>query len=247
VKAPDKKAEKAASGKKSKVGLIILIIVIMLVLGFVALLVFNVFGFRDNVIMPFLRNVPVIGSFISDSEEEDLTPEQRLQRHINELEAQVDNLQTQLDEALTNVEPLEEDLEILSGELGEALMELAILREFHQQYMDFLVRVEAFDRQVVTDSEGAFIAWFDRMHPDRAEEIYAELTMHRIQDEERAAVIAVWTSISPQSAASAIEEMARTNMTLIVGALSDMPPSNAGSIMNLLSPETRAAILRMMD
>ncbi|MCL2753789.1 MAG: hypothetical protein FWE44_06550 [Defluviitaleaceae bacterium] len=254
VKTPDKKMaqaaakdQAAASGKKSKVGLIVIITIIALVAGFVLLSVFNVFGIRDNITFPFLRAVPFVGNLIPDDPYADLAPEQIWVLRETELQAQVVSLQSQLDIANAAIAPLEEELEFLQEILLIVDVELEILYELAEQYSDFLAMQEAFNRDVVNNSEGAFMRWFEEMHPELAEQIYREQLAVRNQDERRAHFIAVWSGISAQSAARAIEDMVLTDMRLIIDALSDMTPSNVTPIINALSPDTAALVLRHLE
>ena len=240
-------AAAANSGEKNKVGLIILITVIALVATFVLLSVFNVFGIRDNVTLPFLRAIPFIGNLVSDDPYADLTPEQVWALREAELEAQVEALQSQLTIAQNALAPLEEELEAMFGDLVSSEIELWILRELAEQYADFLARQEAFNRDVVNDSEGAFMRWFEEMHPEIAEQLYREQLAIRNRDERRADYVAVWSTISAQTAARAIEEMVRTDMRLIVDVLSDMSPQNVAPIINALSPDTAALVLRHLE
>jgi len=254
IKTPDKKMaaaaakdQKAAAGKKGKVGLIILITVIALVAGFVLLSVFNVFGIRDSFTYPFLRQVPFIGNLIPDDPYEDLTPEQIWALREAELLAQVESLQGQLVAANNAMAPIEEELAFLHDYLVANDMELGILREIAAQWSDFLVQQEAFNRDVINNSEGAFMRWFEEMHPEIAEEIYREMLAERLRDERRGHYISVWSGISAQTAARAIEEMWMTDMRLIIDVLSDMPSGSVTPILNALSPGTSATILRHLE
>ncbi|MCL2170431.1 MAG: hypothetical protein FWB74_10475, partial [Defluviitaleaceae bacterium] len=213
--AVDKKAAKAAkkaakaqgqgTKKKSKVGLIIALALVGVVGAFVLLTAFNVFGLRDDIVMPFLRNVPLIGRFIPAAEGADdydpaataLRTEQELRLHIEELERQMAELEAETSEAMAG-------LADLFGHLAENEIELMRLRALEEAFAQFMAEREQFEREVIENNPDAYINWFETMNPDRAEEIYQELIADMVAGYGREHYLNMWAEMHPASVAGAI-------------------------------------------
>jgi len=235
-----KAAKKAAKGqeKKGKVGLIILIAFIAVVGGFVLLTAFNVFGLRDDVVMPFLRNVPLIGSFITDADdplvlaarrEEELTERgTELETRIAQLEAQIESERAQVDEANRN------------------MLELNRLREMERGHNEHLANREAFERALAEGNIDDFTEWFETIHEELAILIYEELTADTIAGYRRQHYLNVWAEMTPTAVSNAImaRDMVTTNMPLLVSVFRDMNARDVALILNALpDSDARGAIL----
>ena len=235
----------AASGKKGKTGLIILLVAIVLVLGFAAMVVFNAFGIRDGIVNA-MRNIPFIGSFISPADDA-LTPEEIWALREEELEAQVADLERRLAQSIEALAPTEAERDFLQGLLGESEMELAVMLAMYDFVIEWWEVRETLETETVEDNIEAFMAFFEMINPDLAERLYEQQIATRLRDESRSHYVAVWSGMTPLAAAQAIEEMVTTDMRLIVDALSDMTPQAAAAIAERLSVETRSAVMRHLE
>ena len=240
-----KAAKKGKDGKKKgKAGLIILLAFIVVVLGAVLLTAFNVFGMRDDVVLPMLRNVPLVRNLIPEEfDEETLSLMQ-----INEgLEETIRDLETRLAQIETANSGLAGDLELAERALVLNELEIARLREIEAGQMAFVSRRAAFEREVAEGNADAFVDWFDNMNPDLAERIYRSLMAARVDEEKWQNFVAVWGAMNPRDAAHAIETMVTTDMDMIVSVLGALPPRTAAAILGALTVESRAAVTRHMN
>ena len=97
--------------KKSKGGLIALIIVFLLIGAVVAVIALDIGGIREEHIMRYLRNAPLVGSFFPVAEEEEEDPlmamsDDALRLEIHNLRQQVKSLENQRAERDSRIENL---------------------------------------------------------------------------------------------------------------------------------------------
>ena len=147
--ATNKKAAKAAKKgkggkKKGKGGLIVLLAFIVVVLGAVLLIAFNVFGLRDDVVMPLLRNTPVINKLIPEDPDAQVS---LAQKNIM-LEEAMAALELQLAQPEAANDKLAGDLELIERALTLNDLELTRLREIESGQVAFANSRERFEREV---------------------------------------------------------------------------------------------------
>ncbi|MCL2236289.1 MAG: hypothetical protein FWB98_07620 [Defluviitaleaceae bacterium] len=244
-----KKEQKKASGKKSKVWLVILLVFVVLVGGFTALVVFDVFGLRTNVVNPLLSNVPIIGGLF----EQEIDPETGLpvqaydpSATLEALEARILELEGDLEQALANNLSIAEERDVLYITVNEHELENERLRELEEYHLEFLASRAQFEREVAEGNEDAFVEFFATMHPELAEEIYNEIMAGRALDEQWQNYLSSWGSTAPVNVARVVELMATTDMPMIARVMTYLPVNQRTAIFNNLSPDTLAALYRQM-
>ena len=225
--------------KKGKVGLIIMLVIIVLILGFVALTAFNVFGLRDNIIYPLLRNVPVVGNMIpspdyAEAEGEDFAAA------MAELEAETYYLTAENASLAAELENLTDMLELLEREVIH-------LEEFAYAYNQFVIDRETFYRDTAMENPDAFMNFFETMQPDLAQELYSMIALQQIEEERWRNYLASWSNMHHAQVAMVIESMLTTDMRLIVAVMNDLPEPFRGNILNSMAPDSAAAVLRQAE
>ena len=223
--------------KKSKAGLIVLLTLIGLILIFIMMVAFNVFGLRDNMLYPLLRNIPVIGNLVPEAA---AIADDDIVTAMANLEAETQML------AAENAS-LEADLEILTGMLEQLERENARLAEFEAVHQQFLIDRETFYRNLALENPDAFLIFFETMHPALAEEMFARLASEQIDEERWRNYLASWSNMNPVHVARVIETMLTTDMRLIVDVMLELPEPFRGTILNALSADSAAAVLRQME
>ena len=224
--------------RKGKAGLIILLFFILIVAAGITMTALNVFGIRDNVLFPALRNVPFLGSFIPDAPATELEPDLALT--ITALEERIANM-------LSEIASLEEDLGILLDIVERSELEIARLRMFEEAQEDFIRMMDEFYRDLADENPDAFLNAFEHMHPARAAEIYENILGGLVADAEWQNYLATWSATTAVNVAASIETMLTTDMPLIVRVLPHLDAGFRGQILNNLSEESRALILRQLD
>ena len=224
--------------KKGKVGLIVLLTLIALILIFIIMVAFNAFGLRDNMLFPLLRNIPVIGS---------LVPDGTAAANEGDIAATVADLEAETYMLAAENASLEAQLEILTGMIEQVERENARLAEFEAVHQQFLTDRETFYRNLAMENPDAFLNFFETMHPALAEEMFASLASEQIDEERWRNYLASWSNMNPVHVARVIESMLTTDMRLIVDVMLELPEPFRGSILNALSADSAAAVLRQME
>jgi len=225
--------------RRGKVGLIVLLSIIALILIFVALVAFNVFGLRDNMLYPVLRNVPLVGNMIPDAtysaaDNEDFAA------NFAELEAE------RYDLAAENA-LLEAQLENLTVMIEQIERENTRLAEFAAMHDDFLTDRERFYRDTAMENPDAFLNFFETMHPALADELFRTLIQEQIDEERWRNYLASWSNMHHAQVAMVVESMLTTDMRLIVDVMMALPEPFRGNILNSMAPESAAAVLRQAE
>jgi hypothetical protein len=78
-------------------------------------------------------------------------------------------------------------------------------------------------------------------------DIFTSLVGAQAADEEWQNYLATWSATSAVNVAASIETMLTTDMPLIVRVLPHLEPGFRGQILNNLSEESRAAVLRKLE
>jgi len=239
--AVNKKPNKANNaGKKSKTGLIILIVAILIVGAGVTSVALDLFGLRTQVIIPMLRNVPVIGNLMPESEYDYAEAALDPAIVIRDLEVTVASLNRQN-------ELLQADLDSLYGIATGLEAEIARLQEFEELHDMRTAAYNEYQRAIAEEEPAAFLEFFTTMHPAMAEEIFRELAALQVQDDRWESYVSAWSAANAVLVAQAIETMITTDMPLIVSVMRDLPLHSRAAILNALETESRAAVLRQMD
>jgi len=225
--------------RKGKVGLIILLSLIALILTFIVLTALNVFGLRDNILYPALRNVPLVGNMIpspayGEAEGYDLTAAMaELEAETQDLAAQNASLEAQLENLTGVIEQLERENERLAG--------YAAAQEEH------MAAREAFYNEVLAENPDAFINFYATMNPEIAHDQFISLSRAQFEDERWLNYLASWNNMNPAQVAAVVESMRTTDMSLITVVMAELPVAFRGSVLNLMDAEAAAAILRHMQ
>ena len=225
--------------KKGKAGIIILLVSITLILGFIALVAFNVFGLRDTLLYPLLRNVPLVGDMVPAPDAAETAGDAALialaemQVELETTAAENASLAAQLENLTGVVEQLERENERLAGH-AEAYEEF-------QQYR------ETFYRNLALENPDAFMLFFETMHPALAEELFRTIASAQFDDEVWRNYLASWSAMHPIQVAAVIEDMLTTDMRLIVRVMLELNEPFRGTVLNHLAPESAGAVLRQME
>ena len=231
-------------GKKSKIGLIILIAFVGLVVTFVALTALNVFGLRDNIVMPFLRNVPVIGNLINDPEGE-LDPLAAALLRVAELEEELRLRDAEIARHEAEMLAMEEEWEEIIAYAFGSVVELMILREMAEDFEEFIINREIFERELAEGNPEAFENFFATMHPVLAETIFRELMAGRVAGLQREQYLDIWSAMSPAAVANIImaRDMTTTNMAMLVSIFRDLPYATVARILEAIPDSNQAGAI----
>lgn len=163
--------------------LIIVLLIVAIWLAIIALLIkFDVGGLGSNeTVQKIFKDVPVLNLILPDS---DPTEDENLEKY---------NFKN-LEEAIAAIKKYEQDVDKLNEEnnaYSQRVQELQIenesLSHYEAEYLEFLKLKEQFDREIALGEHALtreeYIKWYEKMYPENAEKIYAELKAEEVVDE----------------------------------------------------------------
>ena len=234
-----KKAAKKA-GKKGKVGLIIALSLIGVIVLATGVFAFNIFNAREDFLFPLLRDVPFISNFIpEESYGEDGQPP--------EPTVDVDAILSENASLLASNESYAQQIDDLQQRIDEQNQEILQLRLIQDQIDEHIENVQQFEEMLAMGDPMAFAAFFETIDPIHATLLYMAIIDELEYLEAWEDMASVWSAMRPAAAAAVVEEMINTDIELIGQAFEIMTITARSNIMNLLQPETSAAILRHMQ
>ena len=225
------------TNKKGKGKLMFFLILFLIIGGIAAVLILDIGGFRENVIMPYLRNAPIVGGFIPApvyEEEEELTPEELLQRYTI-LSQQLESVQTQL---------------ALANQQNVTYEELIVhLRAFENAWHLYRAARAQFEQMIALGDPENFIQFFDFVSEDNLVQRYLEAMAMAEFIEETTAIVATLNNMDESGAGEVLENLMTTDLDLMIRALWMMTPTRRAEIFDTLEADvvTRMIVLMSPD
>lgn len=224
-------------------GMIVVFLIIVLSIAILAIMIRLDVGGLGTMLRPTLRNVPILGKILPDVSQE-----------MKELEN--DYPYTSIPQAIARIEELEALVAVLSegsstyvDTISELQAEVARLKVFEDNVLEFEQRVEEFDYKVVFNSKAPDLAEYEAFYrlinPTTAEDIY-RLVVEKLQfDEATKEQAKILKAMKPAEAAKTLEEMTADieyNCTLLL-CLKD---TEIAAIMDKMNALYRAKLLTKM-
>lgn len=225
----------------------LLIVVLWLAIACV-IIKLDIGGFGSSVLTPILKDVPVLNKILPGSTMTGGTDSgdgyggytsiQEAVDYIKQLELEMERVQTASNAKDTELDSLK--------------AEVLRLQEFEQQWMEFQRIKDEFYEEVVYSEKGpgadAFTAWFESMDPSTAESIYRQVAVQQQEDATFQEYAKTYATMKPKNAAAVLEEMvAGDNADLAVRILNALSVDERADIINAISAEAAARLLKMMD
>jgi len=236
---PNKKASKNRGEKRGKGAIIVIIIVVLLLGAIVAVLAFNIGGFREDVVMPYLRNAPLIGSFFPEPEEDplaELTPE--------EIRAEHDRL------VLEN-ESLRAQVRLSEQQLAERDFRIQDLVRYYIHWNEFRI-AQAQLGQVLAHHDpqsflGFLIQHYHLIEVDHIPQLIQDAMRLAEFDEEVREMVRTFNNMDEASAGEVLEQWMLIDLSMMVRVLRAMSATLRGEIMDTLDPGVAANMLLLMS
>ena len=222
--------------KKGKKGLIIVLILLAVIGACVVLWIFNIGNLRDGVILPYLRNAPLIGNLFSDPEEgEDDGPFVAMTRD------ELINMILRLEE---NIENLESDIAARDATIQERDQTIAVLRPFERMIADYWYATARWNTMIAHGDPIAFAEWFRYIQPEFAAQLFEQvIQINQFNQQERAA-LATLNAMEVENAANALQDLMAINTPLMTSFLRNMSNARRAEIFDALP---RSVVVLMMN
>jgi flagellar motility protein MotE (MotC chaperone) len=219
--------------KKSKGGIIVLVVILLFVSTVVAVIALDIGGIRENHIMRYLRNAPLIGSMFTEAEEEDDDPldsmsEDELRQLVRNYRLQVESLEGQRDERDKRIEDLNR--------------RNTHLLTFERRWNEYRSAVASFVQMLAHNAPNEFVTYFesivehDLVPQDILAAAYAEAFAIDVNEAELDALVSTYNAMEEARAAENLSRMMTTNTTLAVRILRAMGPSKRAAIFDEMEP-----------
>lgn len=225
----------------------LLIVVLWLAIAFV-IIKLDIGGFGSSVLTPILKDVPVLNKILPGTSMPGTSETEDGYGGYSSLEEAVEyirQLELELERAQLASNTKDTELDSLKAEVLR-------LQEFEQQWMEFQRIKDEFYEEVVYSEKGpgldAFVKWFETMDPATAESIFRQVAIQQQEDSAFQEYVQTFATMKPKTAASVLEEMAASdNIDLAVRVLNALEVEDRAKIMNSISAEVSARLLRLMD
>ncbi|MCL2171924.1 MAG: hypothetical protein FWB71_07170 [Defluviitaleaceae bacterium] len=234
----ERQAAKRAAARRRGNGRVVALIVALVIIGaFVAAMVFDVFGFREDIMFPALRNVPLVQTWIPEGyvdyyyEPTDyVAMYYYLQERIERLERQNTHIANEL--AASNARNEDNTREITR------------LRTIEQQQLTHNANVEAHERMLAENDPQAFAHFFETINPEHAAEIYADILGINHRTTTWRNHVSMWQAFTPSNAARYIQLNFNIDFDRIIDILYSLDERSRTRIIQALDDEYAAIIVR---
>jgi hypothetical protein len=206
--------------KRSRGGLIFLVLILLLIGAIVAVIALNVGGIRENHIMRYLRNAPLIGSQFSSPEEDpidELSPEELRRRYLAQRD-QISSLQSQIasrDEQLANA--------------NAQIAHLSTFRDRWQMYRNASAR---FGQILAHNDPVNFVEFFEYIDEDLVPHLIADARAINVFNEELQAQVRTFNAMEESRAAEDLTHLLVRDTALAVRILREMGASRRAAIFD---------------
>ena len=225
--------------KKGKAGLFVIIALVVIVVALIVIIAFNLFNFREGVVMNYLRNAPLIGRLIPDAEDEDYGqipleewPVGQLVERIRELEAREAALEAEVQELLARAR-------------ADALR-IARLLPFQEYWFEYQRVSAEFNQMIAHGEPEAFLRFIENVLPEFYEQLARESMLLYEYQEAVDAIMRTLGNMQERAAAAILEDMRMTDLPLLAAVLSTMGNSMRGAIIEQMEPDVGSFMLRLI-
>lgn len=230
-------AENKKGSALRAVGVIIVILLIILI-GAGAMVRFDVFGLGTRIVGPAIEDVPVLNLILPEMPEAAME-ESGESYDFESVEEAVEILK------LTEKMLMESDNEAekLSEQLTQLTAEVERLKMFENNQLQFEKDKTVFDHLVVTSAEPVvYKDWFEKIYPENAADIYAEVIQDVTYSEELKAVVSIYEDMNADEAAAILEGMAATKLNQVTKIIKHLSSDQAANILGSMEAKTAARI-----
>lgn len=233
----EKKAEKSRRKKGEKKGgalkIVIPLVLILIIGGLTAVVVFNPLGLRDKYLSGILSRIPIVNNLVSPEEDEP-------QESREELEANIAGLTRQTESQALEIERLNDTVAAFTAENRR-------LKEFEDAQTQFKTDKEAFDRQIALGNTTAYQDYYERVNPENAERLYQEAVGTAARAKELKNWVSTFNEMDEAEAAPILENLAATDMDLVVTILNNLNAEIRGAVLGKMTPQIASRIVKMMS
>ena len=137
----------------------------------------------------------------------------------------------------------DEEADTLNEQLTQLTAEVERLKVFETNQLQFEADKAQFDNLVATTPDAiVYSDWFEKMNPENAAEIYAEVAGEVAVSEELKGTISIYQSMKPDEAAAILEEMSVTKLDQVATIIRELSSEQAADVLGSMEPTTAGKI-----
>ena len=235
-----KKNKKNKENKGGLLGKLILTVISLTVFGLlIAVVGFNFAGLRERYLRGVIDSIPGVNLLLpAPMEFGDGGDPRNLMTHA-QLISQIDSLQGEIDR-------LNNDKEDLTRRIGIYTAEIQNLRAVEAQQEQFRRDKNEFDQLVAMRDPAAYAKFYESISPENADTLYREAQIASERAQELKRLTNTVASMEERSSARMLESLMTTDMDLVVLLLKNINTDVAGSIIEAMSSQNAAAVIKRM-
>ena len=220
------------------VGFIVFLIFLLLIVATVAIISLNLFGWREDHVMPFLREAPVIGNFFANAEAREGAREEV--RTHDELTA----LNTAQADRIERVEYERDELRI---QLAEANARIHTLEALEREIHTYRNAIRDWNRMLAHADPREFANTFlDYVHPSYIPWLMGEADAIIAFDDNTRRLVAILNNMEESSVGEMLQQYLMTDHEMMLRLLHGMGSTRLGAVLDTLDPEISSVILMFM-
>jgi|GEM_PF-4596042 len=235
IKAEKAAKKKANNGGRGKGGIIVLIIIVLLIGGAAAIVALDLFGLREQHIMPIVRGIPFVGSFFPAEESgaivDTRTPEQ-LRMLYNSLELQNSTLEYQ------NA--------TLQRQLEDANMAIANLRRFEEYFHAYRQATAEWNRMIAHGDPINFVEHFRYIVDEHVTQLWDEAMQINAFEDGIMEQVRTFNNMDADHTGAILERNLLLAPDLLVEWLLRMSASRRGEIFDTIDENIVATMMLLM-
>ena len=242
--------ENIKNDKKSKryekkggfLGKLMLSAISLALIGLVAVLGFDVAGLRERYLRNMIDNIPIVKAifpaplhqspFNDDADPYNLMTNTELISQLRILQGEIDKLN--------------KDKEDMQKRIGLYTAELEKLRDIQEQHEQFKGDKSEFDKLVAMRDPTAYTKFYESISPENADNLYPEAVLISNRAQELKRLTNTVSSMEERASAKMLEALMSTDMDLVVMMLKNISVNTSGLIIESMSPENAAAVVKRM-
>lgn len=213
-----------------------MLILLLLIGGATVVIALNLFGFREDVLMPYLRGAPIIGGLFGEAEEDDdpltgLSATELRRRYYG---------------VIAERDALQRSVQSLQNELAIAHEDIRWLQWFQGRWEQYIYSRARLDQIIAHGAPEEFIEWFGTMHPDNLEALAVEILEVVAYNAELDEIVRTINQMEAALAGEALESLMMRDTQLMLTILRGMGITRRAEILDTLEYNIIATIVQLM-
>lgn len=221
---------------KRKKSFIIPIVIIVLLALLVAVIKLDIGKISSKYIAPKIENIPIINKILPKKTEKGLYDNHTKEQLVDI----ISGTQAELEVSQLRIQEQSDQINGLQSKIRD-------LEVFEAEYLQFKEEKRIFDDYVGNMDKEEYVKFYQQMHPENAQEIYAQIITVQQMTKEQRKYSALISEMDETRAAKVLENLFQTDMDIILSILSNMETENASAILAEMDSKIAAVVVKQLS